>query len=136
MFTKLKKSYYQSGAVFTLGLLASSDAHAAGDGANNFSKIASNIVESIASLPGLLSALSYMFGLVLCVLGVMKIKDHVENPTQTPMREGAIRLAVGGALFAIPIVSQAMFATVGEGQAIGPAELNKIKMGLTSGTGG
>ncbi|MEZ5919460.1 MAG: hypothetical protein R3D66_06035 [Alphaproteobacteria bacterium] len=29
----------------------------------------------------------------------MSSKDHVENPTQTPIKDSAIRLAAGGALF-------------------------------------
>jgi hypothetical protein len=47
------------------------------------------------------------------VLGVIKIKDHVENPTQTPMKDGAVRLAAGGALFALPIMFEAMSNTIG-----------------------
>lgn len=85
--------------------------------ANNFSTIAENIVTSIADLPGLLAALSYMFGILLGVLGIMKIKDHVENPTQTPLKDGAIRLAAGGALFALPIIFEAMTETIDEGDA-------------------
>ena len=64
----------------------------------------------------------------------MKIKDHVENPTQTPLKDGAIRLAAGGALFAIPIVSEAMFSTI-EGTAGSTAaevsELNKVSFTVT-----
>ena len=48
----------------------------------------------------------------------MKIKDHVENPTQTPLKDGAVRLLCGGALFALPIIMEAMFATVGDGTQV------------------
>lgn len=113
MFNKTKLSYYKLGAAVTTGLLVSQSAHAA----NNFNSIASNINSSIASLPGLISALAYLFGVLLAVLGVMKIKDHVENPSQTPLKDGAIRLAAGGALFAIPILLEAMTNTVGTGGA-------------------
>ena len=93
---------------------------------NNFSNIAANITTSISDLPGLLSALSYLFGILLGVLGVMKIKDHVENPTQTPLKDGAIRLAAGGALFALPILFEAMFETVGTGTTVDAAQLKKV----------
>ena len=120
-----RKSYYTMGAAMTLGLAVSAGpAHAAG--ANNFSKISENIAASIASLPGLLAALSYLFGILLAVLGIMKIKDHVENPSQTPLKDGAIRLLAGGALFAIPIISEAMYETIGTGTAAKPATLNKV----------
>ena len=50
-------------AAMTAGMIAaSSTAHAGG---NNFSSIASNITASIGSLPALLSALAYMFGILL-----------------------------------------------------------------------
>ncbi len=113
MFKKTKLSYYKLGAAMTAGMVAGSagSAHAT----NNFGSIASNITASIAALPGLLSALAYLFGILLGVLGILKIKDHVENPTQTPLKDGAMRLAAGGALFALPIIYEAMFVTSGTG---------------------
>ena len=91
--------------------------------------IAENIINSIASLPGLLTGLAYMFGILLGVLGIMKIKDHVENPTNTPLKDGAIRLACGGALFALPIVFEAMDTTIGEGGPTTAATLQKVDGG-------
>ena len=49
-----------------------------------------------------------MLGTLLAVLGVLKIKDHVENPGQTPLQHGVIRLAAGGGLFALPIITESM----------------------------
>lgn len=99
--------------------------------ANNFSNIAENIAASIEQLPGLLSALAYMFGLLLGVLGVMKVKDHVENPANTPLKDGAIRMAAGGALFALPIVYESMLNTIGVTTVgIGPAELNRVEFNV------
>lgn len=110
-------------AAFVTGML-SSDAHA---GNTNFGTIARNITESIEELPGMITGISYMLGLMLGVLGVLKVKDHVENPSQTPMKDGAIRLAAGGALFALPIVYESMLNTIGTtGTLIQPAVLNKV----------
>lgn len=117
MFNKTKLSYYKLGAAMTAGAIASSASGAYA--ANDFSNIAQNITTSIASIPGLLTALAYMFGLLLGVLGVLKIKDHVENPTQTPLKDGAIRLAAGGALFALPILLEAMTETLSNGTGAG-----------------
>lgn len=109
--------------LFAATVMVAGDAHAGG---NNFGSIGSNIIDSISQLPSLLSGLAYMFGILLAVLGIMKIKDHVENPGQTPLKDGSIRLAAGGALFAIPIVSDAMTTTIGSGTAASVASLNTV----------
>ena len=106
--------------------LANPTGTAAGAGGNDFSSIAENITTSISSLPGLLTGVSYMLGILLGVLGILKIKDHVENPTQTPLQHGAIRLTAGGGLFALPIVFEAMQNTVGDGANVSAAELNRV----------
>src|SRR5262249_4539614 len=116
---------------FTLGMIASGAPQAA-HAADSFSTISANISKSIQDLPGLLSALSYLFGILLAVLGIMKIKDHVENPSQTPLKDGAIRLLAGGALFPIPITSDARFNTVGAGgTAADAAKLKKVNFTTT-----
>ena len=131
----IKKSYYRMGAALTAGMLmVDGTAHAAtAQGGNNFSTIAGNVAGSISSLPGLISGIAYLLGTLIGVLGIMKIKDHVENPTQTPLKDGAIRLAAGGGLFALPIVFDAMLNTVGnDGNAVDVAQLNQVQLGLTN----
>jgi len=131
MFKKTQKNYNKLGAFMIAGMAfgGSSDAFAGG---NDFSTIAKSITTSIQDLPGLLTALAYMFGILLGVLGVMKIKDHVENPTQTPLKDGAIRLAAGGALFALPMLFEAMFETLDEGgQTVDAAKLNKMNFNVS-----
>lgn len=119
--------YYVFGAAVTLGALSYSERALATPG-NDFSDIAENITESIEELPGLLAALSYLLGLLLGVLGILKIKDHVENPSQTEMKDGAIRLASGGALFALPIVFESMRNTIGSTTFdVGAAELQAVE---------
>src|SRR5438045_3258597 len=109
MIALLRKKSLQMSAAATAGAMMTSSPALA---ANNFSSVATNISTSIASLPGLLTGLAYMFGILLGVLGILKIKDHVENPGQTPIKDGAIRLAAGGALFALPIIYESMTQTV------------------------
>lgn len=101
-------------------------------GGQTFSTIGSNITTSIQSLPGLLSGLSYMLGILLGVLGILKIKDHVENPSSEKLSHGAIRLAAGGGLFALPMVYEAMENTIGDGNNVTAAELNKIDFAVTN----
>ena len=101
-----------SAAVMTGVVSYAPDANAQAAG-NDFSSIARNVSASIEELPGLVASLAYLVGMLMGVLGVIKIKDHVENPTQTPMKDGAVRLAAGGALFALPIMFEAMSNTIG-----------------------
>ncbi len=127
MFKKINNSMVVASATLATSILFSNSAFAAAAaGGNNFNSIAGNLVASIASFPTLISAVSYLFGMLLMVLGVMKIKDHVENPTQEPLKNGAIRLAAGGGLFAIPILSEAALSTIGTGTAVSQSSLNAM----------
>lgn len=95
----IKKTLLQLGAVSVVALSVSVDAYA-----QNFQNVTDNILNASASIPGLVSTVAYIAGLGLGVLGVLKIKDHVENPSQTPLKDGAIRLGAGGALLALPFL--------------------------------
>ena len=132
---RLKNAYYALGAMVTTAALSSTaaiaDDGAVGDGGdvgggNNFSTITSNIIDSISSLPALVSALSYLMGLILAVLGIIKIKDHVERPEQEKLSHGAIRLLAGGAFLALPMILEAMTNTVGLGEGPDIVQLNSV----------
>lgn len=79
----------------------------------NLNNILANIIDAIDKLPTLIAAVAYLLGLMITVAGILKIRDHVESPEQTPLKDGVIRLIVAGALFALPSVYNAMFTTVG-----------------------
>lgn len=97
--------------------------------AQDINTVSDNIVELIDDLPGLLSGVSYLLGTLLGVLGVLKIKDHADNPGSTPLQHGMIRLAAGGALFALPLVFEAMQITIGEDGALEQAEVSGVAYG-------
>lgn len=118
--TKLKYGYYTFGVGMTMGMMGLSNTANAQE--TNFTTLASNITESSAGFPGMVTGVSYIMGTLLAALGVMKIKDHVEKPDNTPLKDGAIRLAAGGGLFALPILSEAMLNTLGEEAAIDPTQ--------------
>lgn len=116
MTKKFKQHMMASAAATFIGLVSGVEsAFAAG---TNFNKIVDNMETSISGIPGLISGVSYMMGILLGVLGILKIKDHVENPGQTKLQDGAIRLAAGGGLFAMPIVYEAMRNTIGDQAAV------------------
>jgi hypothetical protein len=73
----------------------------------------------IGPLAPLISALFWVTGGVLMGAGALKLKEHAENPTQTPMRQGIARMAVGAVLMTIPFFSQ--FVTNTLSNTAGPA---------------
>lgn len=126
MFKKLKAPIYKFGAAFTVGFLAAQDAQA-----NTFNDIAKNVVDGTSDTVGLMSAFAYFMGIVLMVLGLLKIKDHVENPSQTPLKDGFARLLIGGGLFGLTLASEAMFETFGSnGTSAKTAKLSKVELGV------
>lgn len=82
---------------------------------NDFNFILNNIINSISDVPGVISAVAYLLALIIAVQGILKAKDHVENPDQTALRESVVRLLTAGALFALPTVFNAMFMTISGG---------------------
>lgn len=112
-----KFSYYKLAAATSTGLLVLSAAGTANAAVNNFSTLSTAVTTSIGSVPGLLSAIAYLFGVILVILGIIKIKEHVEKPDQTPLKEGFIRLIIGGALFALPLLLDVAKETVSAQQA-------------------
>jgi hypothetical protein len=68
----------------------------------------------------LLSAILYIGGGVLVAAGALKLKQHSENPTQTPMSHGLGRVGAGAALMAIPYFSNVAVNTLELGNAATP----------------
>lgn len=74
-----------------------------------------NVVFSSTLIPGLLAGLSYIIGLYLGVMGIMKLREHVESPNQTRLSDSLKRFAAGGGFLALPIVLEAAYNTVAFG---------------------
>lgn len=113
---------YTSASLVT-GLMSSTSANA---GDATFTTISKTITDQIGGLPGFITAISYIMGTLFAVLGILKIKDHVENPSNTPLKEGAIRLAVGGGLFTVPLITEAMQNLVGQGTGVDVQTMKNI----------
>jgi hypothetical protein len=134
----IHKHYVTFGAFVTMSaLMGTTSAHATGASSTSltpvttttytegsgFSTIFDRITTSFEGLPGLISMFSYLIGIVFAIAGVLKIKDHVEDPNKTDLKSGAIRLVAGGALFALPYVMQVMTETIGSGGDIDAPKL-------------
>ena len=111
MLKTIKTHALKLSAAMTVALTASSSAMAtttitASD--EGLKEMTATFIENTLNLPGLISIVAYMAGLALGVLGVLKLKDHVENPSQTPLKDGAVRLGAGGALLALPFLYEVL----------------------------
>ncbi|AGH99158.1 hypothetical protein [Micavibrio aeruginosavorus] len=85
-----------------------------GCGGNTIGSVMCNVWEATDLIPGLLSGIAYLFGLYLGVIAILKLRDHVENPNQTPLSESMKRFIAGGAFFALPMVMEAAYNTVAQ----------------------
>lgn len=115
---KTQKLSMKLAAAMTTGiLLAGTEAHA-----TNIGDVATNITDASGSLPNLISTVAYIGGIGLGVAGVFKLKQHVDNPGQVAMKDGLIRLGAGGALLALPFLTDVITGTIDAGAtATGPA---------------
>lgn len=94
--------------------------------AQSLDGITDNIIAGVSDLPGLLGAFAYLLGTVLSVWGVLKLKEHVDNASQTPLRSPVVRFLGGGALFALPSIYDAMksLITGGDDSVAGAENVN------------
>ena len=111
--TKSKRTH-QLAAALTAGMLMGQGTNAFAN-ATTFRDIGDNIVTSSGSLPGMIQTVAYVGGIGLGVAGVFKLKQHVDNPGQTPMKDGLVRLGAGGGLLALPYVTTAMMGSIDNG---------------------
>jgi len=86
--------------------------------ASGVDTIGENIINSVALTPGLITGIGYMIGVVMAVIGLLKMKDHVENPNNTKLHTPVIYLIIGGSMFALPIIYTAMVELINGGDAV------------------
>lgn len=71
-----------------------------------------NFVASVETIPGLVTALAYFMGLILAISALLKLKDHVLDPNRTPLSDSMKRFLAGGALFSLPVITEAVQSLV------------------------
>jgi hypothetical protein len=100
-------------ACATLGMIAGSAS--AADAALTFKDMSTNIITASSGFNNLISVVCWIGGAGLGVAGIFKLKMHVDNPGQTPMKDGLVRIGCGGALLAFPFIQQAMQGSISNG---------------------
>ena len=104
-----KTTQFMSASMMTgVAMFVSSEAFAQGD----FKTYTKTISESTAPwFTNTIAFLCYMGGFVLGALGVVGLKQHVENPGNAPMKNGLAKLGFGGMLMALPPIVSAIQGT-------------------------
>ena len=117
------KRTYRLAAALTAGMMMSEGTDAFAGGTNTtFADVGNNIITSAGSLPAMIQTVAYVGGIGLGVAGVFKLKQHVDNPAQTPMKDGLVRLGAGGGLLALPYLTTAMMGSINNGNNTGVTE--------------
>ena len=101
-------------AAVTAGMLIGGGSNAFAGG-TTFSDVSVNMIKSAAGLPAMIETVANVGGIGLGVAGIFKLKNHVDNPAQHPMKDGLVRLGAGGGLLALPYLTQAMASTINGG---------------------
>lgn len=99
-----------------LFVIGSSDAAYAG---GKLSDIFENVVKSWGGVTNILSTVAWLAGCFLAVAGIFKFKDHVDNPSQTPLSAGVKRMIAGGMFFSLPFMIRAVRGSLFGEAAIG-----------------
>lgn len=101
-------------------LVLSSDNSAYAGAIDNIVK---NIRTSVSDFPRVITAICYIFGLILAISAVLRFKKHVDDPRSEPLNGPIVRLVVGGCLLAFPVIVRMMIETIGEVAAGAPVDL-------------
>lgn len=133
----VRNATHQLAAIVTVALLtgASRAAQAAGPlpGGGGpgltFKEMSANIAVASSGFTNLISIICWVCSAGLGVVAIVKLKQHVDSGGQTPIKEGLIRLAAGGALLAFPFIEQAMQGSVSNAQL---AKLNATALQMDS----
>lgn len=71
-----------------------------------------NLINNSTGLPGVVTGFAYMAGLIAGFLGIMKLRQHVENPNSVEIWDPIKRFLMGGAFFALPHIATAVKRTI------------------------
>lgn len=108
---KRSKISHKLAAIATMGMMAASSTDAFATN-NNFRTITNNIVAASSGFNNLISTVCWIGGAGLGVAGIFKLKQHVDNPGQTPMKDGLVRLGCGGGLLCFPFIESSMQGSI------------------------
>lgn len=80
--------------------------------ASKLSNVFNNFTVSWDKFQNVLSTIAWLSGGFLGVAAIYKFKDHVDNPTQTPLSQGVKRMIAGGMFLSLPFMLRAVIGNV------------------------
>lgn len=124
MNSNLKKQQYRPGLMaLATGISMMAFATVAlADTSLTLGGMADSIIESFTSLTKLITAGSYIAGLGFSIGGIMKFKQHKDNPTNITIGQPITFILIAAALLFLPTILSVTGATMfkGEGTTAGP----------------
>ena len=69
--------------------------------------------EDLEALPFFISVIFYVLGLLIVGFGLLRLKRHVDHPSQTTIGSGLMAVVIGAALIATPAIIEAVAETFG-----------------------
>lgn len=120
MAKNVSNNRWKLGAACFCALFLTSTAIFAAD--MTLGNMASQIIKSFASLTKLITAGAYLAGMGFAVGGIMKFKQHKDNPTQITIGQPIALVFVAAALIFLPTILGMTGATMfgGSGKTGGP----------------
>lgn len=101
MSNKLSKKVVFS-SLLGLGILVLISPTVFAAGGMNLSGVAENLQKSVETLVTIIKAGAYLAGVGFLVGGIMKFKQHKDNPTQVTIGQPVALLVIAGALLFMP----------------------------------
>lgn len=110
----MKKDYAARIGAFATTMFITSKAFAQGAQPAETANITmKKIADNTSNLPQLMMIAAYIIGIGFAISGLLKVKESVENPGQAPIKDGFMRLLIGGGLLALGFVIDNMVGTIG-----------------------
>ncbi|MGE3320058.1 MAG: type IV secretion protein IcmD [Candidatus Berkiella sp.] len=90
-------------SLFLICDLAFAEAAAGGDApSGSIGEAAKTITGSMTGIAKLITATSYVAGVGFALMGMLKLKAHKDNPTQVPLSQPIVLLAIAAGLVFLP----------------------------------
>lgn len=96
--------------------------------AANIGEVASNLSSSLGAVGTMLATASYVIGIGMFMVAVFQLKQHKENPTQTPLSKPMLFFVVAASLLFMPTL---MGVSAGSLFGTGAKTASAGKLGLT-----
>jgi len=105
---KLNEKFYGILAAGSATVFTSKSASAATIG-----DIIESLTDSFRPAATLISVVCYLGGAALVAQGLLKLKNHIDQPEKAPLKDALGRLIVGAGLIAIPFIVEAVLESMG-----------------------